>query len=253
MQPQNELHRRAVKLGLLPLLIITQMAVFALLQPSLAAGDATNQTVTVDGVTYEDVKWGTVSPSAVTIFHRTGIASIPLEKLPPEQQQRFGYNASRAAQHRKLEAEQRARTTTRAGQAAQTTAQRRAYDVERNRVILIAGALYPRDKLPDSRHVYGKLREKRPAGVVLEMDINETYVVTGGFGSVGGGGSALRSEKVGSELVFVRNLFPTNSIGSMVMTNAVETNPVGGIRAFDIGKVPTFDEWREAVQGNQKP
>ena len=66
-------------------------------------------TVTVDGVTYEDVRWGNVTPSAVTLFHRTGVASIPLEKLPPELQQQFGYDPKKAAEYRAAEAEAQAR------------------------------------------------------------------------------------------------------------------------------------------------
>jgi hypothetical protein len=54
------------------------------IQPSFA--DETNLTLTVDGVTYSNVKFGTVTPSSVTIFHRGGVASIPLEKLSPDLQ-----------------------------------------------------------------------------------------------------------------------------------------------------------------------
>jgi hypothetical protein len=48
--------------------------------------------ITVGKETYEDVRWGDVSSSTVTIFHKFGVARIPLEKLPPELQERFGYN-----------------------------------------------------------------------------------------------------------------------------------------------------------------
>jgi hypothetical protein len=75
-------------------------------------------TITVDGVTYEDVRWGTVTPSAVSIFHKTGIASIPLEKLPPELQQQFGYDPNKAAEYRAAEADALAKK--RAAQQAQT-------------------------------------------------------------------------------------------------------------------------------------
>ncbi len=60
-------------------------------------------TITVDGVTYSNVTWHTVTPATVTIFHETGVASIPLEKLPPELQQRFDYDPQRAAAYRAQE------------------------------------------------------------------------------------------------------------------------------------------------------
>jgi hypothetical protein len=66
----------------------------------------TNLTLVVDGVTYENVRWGTVTPATVTIFHKTGVARIPLEKLSPELQKQFGYDPQRASQYRA--AEQRA-------------------------------------------------------------------------------------------------------------------------------------------------
>jgi hypothetical protein len=60
-------------------------------------------TITVDGVTYSNVTWRTVTPATVSIFHQTGVASIPLEKLPPELQQRFGYDPRRAAAYQAQE------------------------------------------------------------------------------------------------------------------------------------------------------
>ena len=59
--------------------------------------------IQVGGLTYSNVTWGAVTPSTVTIFHKTGIASIPLEKLPAELQKRFGYDANKASQWRDAE------------------------------------------------------------------------------------------------------------------------------------------------------
>jgi hypothetical protein len=44
------------------------------------------------------VTFGTVTPATVTIFFDTGVARIPLEKLPPELQKRFGYDPQKYAQ-----------------------------------------------------------------------------------------------------------------------------------------------------------
>jgi len=79
-----------------------------------ASGQDTNNaalpsTITIDGVTYDEVRWGAVTPSAVSLFHKTGVASIPLEKLPPELQQQLGYDAKKAAKYRAAEAEAQTR------------------------------------------------------------------------------------------------------------------------------------------------
>ena len=53
--------------------------------------------LTIDGFTYQDVRWDRLTPAAVTIFHKTGVATIPLSKLPPELQKQFGYDPRVAA------------------------------------------------------------------------------------------------------------------------------------------------------------
>jgi hypothetical protein len=59
-----------------------------------------NVTLTVDGVTYSNVIFRTVTPLTVTVFHKTGVVAIPLEKLSPELRERFGYDPVRAAAER---------------------------------------------------------------------------------------------------------------------------------------------------------
>ena len=65
--------------------------------------DETNLTLTVDGVSYSNVTFGTVTPSGVNIRHSTGIARLPLAKLPADLQQRFGHDPQKAAEMQKLE------------------------------------------------------------------------------------------------------------------------------------------------------
>lgn len=57
-----------------------------------ACADETNPTLTVDGVTYSNVTFGTVTPPSVSIIHSTGIARVPLKSLPPEIQKQLGYD-----------------------------------------------------------------------------------------------------------------------------------------------------------------
>ncbi|MGD0649786.1 MAG: hypothetical protein ABSA97_01355 [Verrucomicrobiia bacterium] len=83
------------------------LSVFMLVA-SLAFAGETNLTLTVDGVTYSNVTFGTTTPSSVSIRHSIGITTVPLDKLPPNLQQRFGYDPKKAAEYRKAEAEKQA-------------------------------------------------------------------------------------------------------------------------------------------------
>jgi len=81
--------------------------------------------VTVDGVTYEEVRWGTATPIEVRLFHSGGVATVPLEKLPAEWQREFGYDPQKAAAHRAAE-EERRRVGAAKAQAEQEERERHA-------------------------------------------------------------------------------------------------------------------------------
>ncbi len=92
---------------------VTRMKVHHLLSLIVVCGcvlanasetDALPTTLSVDGTTYQDVRWGNVTPASVTIYHSTGVASIPLEKLSPQIQKQLGYDSAKAIEHRKQEA-----------------------------------------------------------------------------------------------------------------------------------------------------
>jgi hypothetical protein len=74
----------------------------------VAKADSTNLTLTVNGITYSNVTFGTAMPSKVSIRHSSGIASIPLEQLPRELQKRFGFDPQKAEHYRKAEAQNQA-------------------------------------------------------------------------------------------------------------------------------------------------
>src|SRR5262245_48689351 len=76
---------------------------FWILMPNLLSAVETNLILSVDGVTYSNVTWGAVSPAAVTAFHSSGIAKLPLEKLSPDLQKSFDYDPKRAAVYRQAE------------------------------------------------------------------------------------------------------------------------------------------------------
>jgi hypothetical protein len=80
--------------------IAVLLLVFAVVASFAEDTNTLPTTITVDGTTYSNVTWRTVTPATVTIFHETGVASLPLDKLPPELQQRFGYDPQKAAAYR---------------------------------------------------------------------------------------------------------------------------------------------------------
>ena len=83
---------------------ISVLLLFSLLGVTFPSETNTLPTkITIGTETYEEVSWGVVTLSTVTIHHKTGISRIPLANLPPELQQWFGYNPAKAAAHRAQE------------------------------------------------------------------------------------------------------------------------------------------------------
>ena len=87
---------------LLCVLILCSLAI----APAFAETNALPTEITVDGVTYSNVTFGTRSPAWVNVRHSAGIAKIPLAKLPAELQQQLGYEPQKAEQHRQAETQQ---------------------------------------------------------------------------------------------------------------------------------------------------
>lgn len=50
----------------------------------------TNLVLTIDRETYSNVTFYSVTPATVSIRHSSGLATLPLWKLPPDLQKRFG-------------------------------------------------------------------------------------------------------------------------------------------------------------------
>ncbi|HTS19851.1 MAG TPA: hypothetical protein VMP11_19905 [Verrucomicrobiae bacterium] len=77
---------------------IVRILCLCLLGVTLGFADDTNLTLTIEGITYHNVRFVHPTPATVTIFHSTGVATIPLAKLPPALQKQFGYDPQAAAQ-----------------------------------------------------------------------------------------------------------------------------------------------------------
>ena len=65
--------------------------------PNDVTSNAASNSITIGGTTYEGFHWGRLTSGSVTIYHKVGIARIPLAKLPPELQKQFGYDPQKAA------------------------------------------------------------------------------------------------------------------------------------------------------------
>jgi hypothetical protein len=79
--------------GLTALLIVVRLVVWAQdAEPGLPTS------LNVDGAEYEEVRWGSVGPSKVIIFHKNGFTAIPLAKLPPELQKKLLNDPTRVQQ-----------------------------------------------------------------------------------------------------------------------------------------------------------
>jgi hypothetical protein len=131
-----------------------------------AFADDSNLTLTVDGVSYEDVRWGNATPSAVTIFHRTGIARIPLEKLSPELQQKFGYDPEKAADYRRRESAAVSQAAQRDAAARAEAARReteRAQAAQRDAGQRQWADMLAKKEHPRYREINGKLYDFSPA------------------------------------------------------------------------------------------
>jgi hypothetical protein len=78
--------------------------------------------VTKNGDRFEDARITTVTPATLTIFHRSGIATVPLWELPLEIQQRYHYSEVDARAWLAAQAEQQLREAIAAEKARQDQA-----------------------------------------------------------------------------------------------------------------------------------
>src|ERR1041385_294561 len=75
----------------------------------VAAEPVSYVTVVVNGSTFSNVTWGTVTPATVVLYHRGGVETVALSALPAKWQTEFKYDPAladgfRAQQQLKREA-----------------------------------------------------------------------------------------------------------------------------------------------------
>lgn len=60
---------------------------------------ASGEDLKVNGKRYENIRWGTATPVEVVLFHKEGVARLPLAQMPPEIQQKFNYDPQKAQEY----------------------------------------------------------------------------------------------------------------------------------------------------------
>ena len=190
---------------------------------------------------YEDVRWGTVTPATVSIFYKTGVATIRLERLSPDLQRRFGYDAQKAIAYDQA----RSKNT-------QQVALVDVYHKDIEEKLLIAGHLTATNQMP-FRYVVGFIRERTAEGLVVELakaSGGGATVFGGPVDSVGANSKPVFAQnptryKPTGEDALVLNASRTNAVGNLVNLRAFPLNPRGEMRVYDCGRVPTFEEWKQ--------
>jgi hypothetical protein len=125
---------------------------------TLGFAEETNLTLTVDGITYNNVRFVHPTPATVTIYHSTGVATIPLAQLPPDLQKRFGYDPQAATQweltQQKIDA---ATAETQRQQAARWKAEQEkiAAEAQSRAAAAVEWKLRVQSVLPDSVIAWG--------------------------------------------------------------------------------------------------
>ena len=91
---------------------ITLIGLFVLFSVCSVVGQivqSTTNSLTIDGVTYQNPRFDRITSTTVTIFHSTGIATVPLAKLSPELQKQFGYDPAKIAKENAARKEAKAK------------------------------------------------------------------------------------------------------------------------------------------------
>jgi len=211
-------------------------------------GNVAPSTITIDGTTYEEVRWDRPTLSTVTIFHKTGVATIPLWKLPKELQERFGYDPQKVAEYQlrlKYNTDRRLMVDGRLVQAKEQSG-----NVVANPATIrdADGQTYKGTILVVSRVVgYTIMQTPSPAGVgqgasMAEEGSEEAYRNT--VAAQNQGGVAMPT-KFAQENIFVKDFFPASGVGTSVSFQGVPINPIGGYATWAVARKPSFEEWQK--------
>ena len=213
---------------------------------SLMAGEVLDYLV-VDGQRYESVKWGPANHGKVVIFHSRGVATLPIEKLPPEYQAQFGHKPESATAtpdpQKNLDAVRRSRSSS----PPQNTGEWAAYNRDRSVKVLLDGKLVDRSTLTTITGFLAKEQaqfstaDRTVKGAVLELarrredtgPVNPTMELRPALWKRTG------------EFVWLSDYSAQAIVGALLRVYVVEDKPVDGQRVFRVGVEPSFEQWQE--------
>lgn len=131
---------------------------------------------TTDSVTYSDVTVTRVEPDSITVMGSSGVARIPMNKLPTDLQEKFGYDAEKAAAY----AEKKA------------TAQTAAVAAEQKALNAAAAQKEKREWMKSNKvWIEGRVFRKTKDWIIVST-ADPTHITSRSsfLGAIGGGGNA---------------------------------------------------------------
>ena len=229
------------------------MTLVVCLVAGLPLGAEVLDSLVVDGKEYQSVKWGPVNQGKVVIFHNRGVATIPLEKLPPEYQARFGYKPPAAQSLRApaptspppdsiriLESMQ-----VKDSEASQTT-DWTAYSKDRVTKVILNGELVEKSRLKElTGYIVRGRTELGEAGFTVRGSILELAQRREDVPQATKAMELRPSLWKGTgEQVLLSDYPVTVELGALIRVYVAEGRTVTGVRTFHVGTEPTFEQWQ---------
>ncbi len=236
---------------------VTILLVTLALSARVCLGGEGVSVVVVDGVTYNDVRWGPVNQGKVVMFHNHGVAVVPLAKLPEEYARQLGYRPPAAAAEASAPAPAAESLPAMELSRPQTPAfasnpdpvppqERAAFDAACAAQMVLNGALVDKSALMmltgfyrAKAQVTGETRASE--GLMVELanrkqparPVPENLELRPGLW-----------DGTGQE-VFLRDYSPHIEPGMLLRVYAKEGDPIKGCRTFYVAQDLTYDLWKK--------
>ena len=225
--------------------------------------------LTVNGITYENVKWGPVNNGKVTIIHNRGVANVKLEDLPPGLQTPFPYTPKPAPEEPKPRPKFRPPPDEfpsklfspppppppKTPEQLRLEAEMKEFDVVRASKVMLNGNLIEKTKLTA---LTGFVRDPLnvdptstadPLDTLLELAVKrpDAARVAPQF--------ELRPNlwKATADFIWLKDYNTDIPLGLITRVYGTEAQPIRGRRVFQVGKEPTFDEWKNLRGSSSVP
>jgi hypothetical protein len=201
--------------------------------------DDTNLTLTVDGVTYSNVTFGTATPVSVSIRHSKGAATVPLDKLSPALQTRFGYDPTAAEKYRqKVEAQRK--------QAAEW----KAFEADTSGKAMLDGEIVV-------------LKDLEPVELTGWVEAKGNNIDTHGATGHGVRGTILDLGRArrggdgglptpGGKRVLVFDWIAPEPVGDKTKVTAYRINPKLGRNTYALTQTIRFDTWKKMMEAQRE-